>query len=231
MQKQMKCSRICKICIFSIIFSIVCLFFLYNQIFLAALFGLGSVFTVVLSLMFILSILLPIIAIISGFIMFFRKKEIFGLIALILGICLVIAFILIALPTAYFLLIISLPAEEPANIGTTITDFYYTSSSGGSAYKWHINITFENKEDRAVSYINYPHFITNSGEDYGCETVVLDSYNTKKMILPYSIVNITFESCDYIDANEKPEFFKFNYAWGYTNSPFVKLNLEYLDIF
>jgi hypothetical protein len=222
MLKIEKISTICKISILSIIFSIICLLVIFYVVPIINIFTLNPYFSFIIRvLLIILFVLTLIIAIITGAYSLVVKKELFGLIGLILGTPILIVTLFILFITAIFLGIIPIEEDIP-NVEATIIDVNYVPTSDNESYTWYVTLNIKNNEEKSIVGFGYCWFETNKNKEYMC----LPLYDIE---IPANFSeNITFSTQEIksIPKDEKPVTFNFQYDFLHEHFPSTFIELE-----
>jgi len=213
-----KKSRLFKICIGSLISSVICTILLALQLLFGIYVGFGQVYVIIVLSIMIAGILSIITTLLSALKLYSQHKKTFG-IGIFIGIILIIlTFIFIAFPTSFFILLITYE-EIPhyPDINAEITDVQYISVSNGTKNKWAISINFVNNETDDY-FAHNPCLITNTGKKYTnyYPSYLIEENTTSIVIFEYTI-----------DSELEPEFLEFNYNHGHYFSSDIKLPIWY----
>jgi hypothetical protein len=169
----------------------------------------------------ILFVAMLITAIITGAYSLVVKKELLGVIGLVLGTPILIITLLFLFITAIFLGIIPIEEEIP-NVEATIIDVNYVPTGDNESYNWYVTLNITNREEKSIVGFGYCWFETNKNEEYEC----LSLYDIE--ITTNFSENITFSTQERksIPKDQKPVSFNFQYNFRHEHFPSIFLELE-----
>ena len=210
-----KKSRLFKICIGSLVSSIVLTILLIFQLVFAIFVGFGQTYIVIVELIILLGALSFVFTIYFGYKLYKKNKNSFGIGVIIGAIIFLIIFILTILPSIFFIFIISYESiPHYPDINSTIIDVSNENITNSTKNKWTFLVKFDNYENEDY-FVHNPRLVTDKGKEiYDYHDQELKRNRTSYLSLDYTI-----------NSELIPKHIKFTYMNGLHFSSEVKITI------